>query len=118
MAYKIKTKRRKETPIEKELEQFNIERKGKLPPIETYRVSSRIALRVPQRVYAKGNFVKYKNKAYHINRVTNEGIYIAKVQEGKQGFLKLSEKEKFIDNKKVYEGEVYPYYPYFAFGLF
>lgn len=118
MAYQTKIKKKKKiTPIEREFRTFRKETKGKLPPRETYREASRIAFRVPQRVYKKGTVIRYKGEPYHINRVTQKGIHISQLKEGEKGFAVLSKKEEFVSNKRIYEGEVYPFYPYVYFGL-
>jgi hypothetical protein len=114
MAYRIKQpKKRNVSYSEKEIK--SLKNKNSYP--EIFRTETRIALKVPEKTHQLGNIIVFKNQNYSIRKITDKGVYVSKVQEGKDGFIELDKKQEFITEKELQEGKAYPYYPLISWGL-
>jgi hypothetical protein len=113
MAYGIKNQKRKVNYSEKEIKA--LKNKNSYPNI--FRSETRIAFKVPEKTHQENNIIKYNEELYAIKKVTNKGVYVAKVSEDKDGFLDVENKQKFISEKQLQEGKAYPYYPLISWGF-
>lgn len=107
MAYKIKKKNYSD--IEGE-ELFKYAKHQKPSFLQVLREADRDVVKIPKLLHTKGTSILYKENLGTIKKVTPKGVWIEYFEyDVEKGLIEdYKKKKKFITEKEIYEGKIYP----------